>query len=111
MKVEPEEEAAGINDGRAEASAADQYGHTGEGEVGGGGGSGLAVGFDLAPLDGTNAGSASGGGDGAAAVKFRSGCWWVLAVNRVLLLLLGDASQQANQWQALSDELRWSQVT
>lgn len=32
VKVEPEKEAAGINDGRAEASAADQYGHTGEGK-------------------------------------------------------------------------------
>lgn len=55
MKVEPQKEAAGINDGRAEASAADQYGHTGERRWWGGGGSGLADGFDLAPLDGTNA--------------------------------------------------------
>lgn len=93
MKVEPEKEAAGINGGRAEASAADQYGHTGEGKES----SGLADGFDLARLDGTYAVlRLSAETEQRPEVKFRSGCWWMLAVNQVLLLL-GNTSQQAHQ--------------
>lgn len=59
--------------------------------------SGLADGFDLARLDGTYAVlRLSAETEQRPEVKFRSGCWWMLAVNQVLLLL-GNTSQQAHQ--------------
>lgn len=69
--------------------------------------SGLADGFDLARLDGTYAVlRLSAETEQRPEVKFRSGCWWMLAVNQVLLLL-GNTSVTS----FVQSELRWPRLT